>query len=79
MRTRATITSGGRVTIPVKIRRRLGLEEGDAIDFVLEGDVIHLRPAKRSGDSFESGMGAHDSPSSDDEEDALLRRLLDEE
>ena len=79
MRARATIASGGRVTIPVKIRRRLGLEEGDAIDVVLEGDVLHLRPVKRSGDSFESGMGAHGSPSSDDEEEALLRRLLDED
>ena len=79
MLARATITSGGRVTIPARIRRRLGLEEGDAIDFVVEGDVIRLRPTKRSDDPFAPNVGAHGSLSSDDEEDALLRRLLDGE
>lgn len=32
--TTATLTSGGRVTIPAQIRASLGLREGDLIEFV---------------------------------------------
>jgi antitoxin PrlF len=37
----ATITSKGQITIPVEIRRQLGLKPGDRIDFVPgpNGDV----------------------------------------
>ncbi len=40
----ATITSGGRVTLPKPIRDKLDLEPGDKIDFVLEGDGLRVKP-----------------------------------
>lgn len=44
--TRSTITSKGQTTIPIEIRRLLGLEPGDKVDFVVaESGVVYLRPA----------------------------------
>jgi antitoxin PrlF len=44
----ARITSKGQVTIPVEVRRALGVEEGDSLLFerVGEGEV-RIRPVKR--------------------------------
>lgn len=38
-----TITRKGQITIPVQIRRRLKLEEGDRIAVVLDGEQVRLR------------------------------------
>lgn len=42
----STISSKGQTVIPKAIRERLGLQPGDAVDFVVQddGDVV-LRPA----------------------------------
>jgi len=41
----ATITSKGQVTIPKRIRDRLGLDAGTEVEFVLEDDgTIRVRP-----------------------------------
>ena len=42
MRGRSQVTSKGTVTIPVEIRRELGIEEGDVLVFEREGDHIVL-------------------------------------
>jgi antitoxin PrlF len=44
----ATLSSKGQITIPVQVRRKLGLKPGDRIDFVLEksGEVM-LKAKKR--------------------------------
>jgi AbrB family looped-hinge helix DNA binding protein len=34
----ATITSKGQTTIPVEVRRRLGVTKGDRIEFVIDDD-----------------------------------------
>ena len=45
----ATVTSKGQITIPKEIRRLLGVEEGDRIDFVVEAsDRVVLRKPVRS-------------------------------
>jgi antitoxin PrlF len=40
------LTRKGQVTIPIEIRRRLGLKAKDAIRFEIEGDVVRLEPVK---------------------------------
>lgn len=47
----STITSKGQVTVPKAIRERLGLEEGDVLDFTVADDgAITLRPrGQRAG------------------------------
>ena len=36
----AKITSRGQITIPIDIRKKLGLKEGDKVIFIEEGDKI---------------------------------------
>lgn len=43
----AKITSRGQVTIPIDIRRRLGVKEGDKIIFAEEGDRIFVANAAK--------------------------------
>jgi AbrB family looped-hinge helix DNA binding protein len=38
------ITRKGQVTVPAAIRRELGLQEGDAVEFVLAGGEARLIP-----------------------------------
>ncbi|MFU8889980.1 MAG: AbrB/MazE/SpoVT family DNA-binding domain-containing protein, partial [Trueperaceae bacterium] len=44
MRRTATMTSKGQVTVPVEVRRRLGLRQGDRVAFDVEDGVATLRP-----------------------------------
>jgi len=41
----ATLTSKGQVTIPKRIRDKLGLEAGTEVEFILDDDgSLHVRP-----------------------------------
>jgi antitoxin PrlF len=42
----STVTSKGQVTIPKEIRDLLHIHSNDKVDFVLEGDKVHLVPVK---------------------------------
>lgn len=44
---RATVTSKGQVTIPVEIRKALGLKDGDPVTFTYEGGVVTIRSAHK--------------------------------
>jgi antitoxin PrlF len=50
-----TVTRKGQVTIPVEIRRRLGIDPGDRVIFYLEGDEVYLAPMT---ETLESAFGA---------------------
>lgn len=50
----ATMTSKGQITIPSRIRRRLGIDAGDRIDFVVAEDG-ELRLEVRRRDARELG------------------------
>ena len=43
----ATITSKGRITIPIEVRRKLNLKQGDRVDFVVDrAGGVRLQPKK---------------------------------
>jgi antitoxin PrlF len=54
----STISSKGQITVPLEIRRRLGLKEGDRVEFVLEDERTVIRPARASENPFEKYAGA---------------------
>jgi antitoxin PrlF len=46
MKTTATLTSKGQITIPRVVRRLFGLQAGDALEFEVQQGKVELRPAK---------------------------------
>lgn len=42
------VTTKGQVTIPLPVRRQLGIEPGDEVEFVLEAGRAILRPVDAS-------------------------------
>ena len=54
----SSISSKGQVTIPIEIRKRLGVKEGDRVEFVVEGGKTILRPARGIVNPFEKYAGA---------------------
>jgi AbrB family looped-hinge helix DNA binding protein len=53
-----TISSKGQVTVPVEVRRRLGVKEGDRIEFVFDGEQTVVRPVRPEGNPFTKWIGA---------------------
>jgi AbrB family looped-hinge helix DNA binding protein len=49
------VTQKGQVTIPVEIRRRLGIEASDRVIFRVEDDKVYLTPVT---ETLESAFGA---------------------
>jgi antitoxin PrlF len=54
----ATVTSKGQVTVPIAVRNRLGLKEGDRLAFVSQGGEIVLRLDRGQHNPFEAYAGA---------------------
>ncbi|MBX5491919.1 MAG: AbrB/MazE/SpoVT family DNA-binding domain-containing protein [Chloroflexi bacterium] len=51
---KSVVTRKGQVTVPVEFRKRLGIQEGDSVEFTLEEDSLRLRPARsRVDESFQ--------------------------
>lgn len=42
----STITSKGQVTLPIEIRRVLGVGPSDRVSFVVDGDQVRVQPAR---------------------------------
>jgi antitoxin PrlF len=57
MRARATITSKGQITLPIAIRHRMNLREGDVVEFTLEAGVATLQRHTEDGNPFEKWAG----------------------
>jgi antitoxin PrlF len=75
----STISSKGQITIPLEIRLRLGLKEGDRVEFIIDNDRTILRPAQAPEDPFEKYRGILPAFSSKEEINAWVRSLRDEE
>ena len=52
------VTSQGQVTVPKPIRERLGLKQGDRIEFVSESGRTLVRRARRGANPFAKYAGA---------------------
>jgi len=57
MNNSSTISSKGQVTVPIEIRKRLGLAPGDRVEFVVEDDRTVIRPARSEVNPFEKFIG----------------------
>jgi antitoxin PrlF len=75
----STLSSKGQITIPLEIRRRLGLKEGDRVEFVVEGERTIIRPAQSPKNPFEKYLGALPAFRSEREMNAWVSSLRDEE
>ena len=51
------VTSKGQVTIPQEVRIRLGLKEGDRVEFVIDQDRTLIRPARMASNPFQCYAG----------------------
>jgi len=60
MKNSSTITSKGQITVPQEIRKRLGLEPGDRVEFVVEEGRTVIRPARTEVNPFEKFIGIAD-------------------
>jgi|SRR5271163_5064070 len=57
MKCTAKITSKGQITIPAKVRRALGVREGDAVVFEQDGDTIRVLPMRTGTSPFAEYQG----------------------
>jgi len=46
MTSKTKISSQGRTVIPVEIRKKLGIREGEEVEWALEGEVIVVKPVR---------------------------------
>ncbi len=75
----STISSKGQITVPREIRNRLGLKEGDRVEFVVENDRTTIRPARAPENPFAKYVGALPAFSRVHEVNAWIQTLRDEE
>jgi len=62
MKTTSTMTSKGQVTVPIAIRRKLGLKSGDHVEFVQEKERTIIRRARSQENPFLKYVGALKGP-----------------
>jgi antitoxin PrlF len=53
----STISSKGQITVPLEIRERLGVKQGDRVEFVVEDGLTILRPARGEENPFAKYAG----------------------
>ncbi len=69
----STVTAKGQVTIPVALRRKLGLRPGDHVAFVAEGDRVMLQREETRIEAL-FGVVQSDRPVSLEDMDAAIRQ-----
>ena len=75
----STISSKGQITVPLEVRKRLGLKVGDRVEFVVDKDRTTIRPARAPENPFLKYIGALPAFPSIHEANAWVRALRDEE
>ena len=67
------------MTVPIEVRQRLGLKEGDRVEFVFEDGRTVIRPLRTQENPFEAFVGILPVFSSRDEINAWIRDLRDDD
>jgi AbrB family looped-hinge helix DNA binding protein len=75
----STISRKGRITVPVEVRRRLGLKQGERVEFAFEDGRTVLRPAQQETNPFAAFVGILPAFSSREEINAWYRELRDDD
>jgi len=75
----STISSKGQVTVPLEVRHRLGLKQGDKVEFVFEDGRTELRPVRVEENPFAAYVGILPAFSSLEEINAWIRDLRDDD
>lgn len=77
-RAKSTISSKGQITLPLEVRKRLGLKAGDRVEFVIEEGRTTLRPERAPENPFLKYVGALPAFSNIAEINQWVRNLRDE-
>jgi AbrB family looped-hinge helix DNA binding protein len=73
---RSRVTSKGQITIPVEIRKRLGISKGDQVEFDTTKAETVIRPVRSDENPFEKWRGAIGGfPGGRKEIDAWIREM----
>lgn len=70
----STITQKGQVTIPIRIRKKLGLRTGDRVAFVQQGEDVVVKPLQANIEAAFGLIKARRSASLADYEVAIRKR-----
>lgn len=73
------ISSKGQITVPIEVRKRLGVNAGDRVQFVFEDSRTVLRPERVPENPFLKYVGAAPAFGSVKEINAWVRSMRDEE
>ncbi len=74
----STISSKGQITVPIEVRRRLGVKAGDRVEFVFEAGQTVLRPTRNEKSPFAPFIGSLRAFKSRREINAWIRDLRDD-
>jgi len=76
----SVMSTKGQVTVPKRIRTRLGLRVGDRLEFVVQGNHTIIRPTRSPGNPFTKYIGALPAfPGGTKEINSWVRSMRDEE
>jgi len=55
-----SVSSKGQVTLPLEIRKRLGIKAGDKVDFPIKDGTVTVVPARNEGENpFKAWIGMY--------------------
>lgn len=76
----SSISSKGQITLPLEVRKRLGVTSGDKVEFVFDGERTVVKPVREEADPFAAWMGiAKDVPAGFNVDDWISDMRDDEE
>lgn len=75
----STISSKGQITVPLEVRKRLGLKTGDRVEFDQYDWRTVLRRERSPENPFLKYVGAYPAFSSVEQIDGWIREMRDEE